>query len=163
MCYDSEALIRKKLLTCVSSSWSYSYCCSHCPLFAMVLFFFILFYLFIFLERIPSRLCTEQSSIPRPWDHDLSQKQQSEAQLTEPPRCPFSLFKRILCMLSVPTKPDWGLIPGSLDAESCRLSVVQFTPRTFPQALGHPGLLDGACPHPPGHIPVASSSIALSH
>ena len=27
-----------------------------------------------------------QDSIPQPWDHDLSQNQESDAQLTEPPR-----------------------------------------------------------------------------
>ena len=28
-----------------------------------------------------------QGSIPRPWDHDLSGNQESDTQLTEPPRC----------------------------------------------------------------------------
>ena len=29
-----------------------------------------------------------QGSIPQPWDHDLSQNQESDAQPTDPPRCP---------------------------------------------------------------------------
>ena len=33
-----------------------------------------------------------RGSIPQPWDRDLSQNQESEAQPTEPPRCPVLLF-----------------------------------------------------------------------
>ena len=45
--------------------------------------------------------CSVQSprrgSIPQPWDYDLSQNQESDAQPTEPPRCPWiSSLYRIL-------------------------------------------------------------------
>ena len=41
-------------------------------------------------ERISSRLHWAQGSISQPWDHDLNGSQESEAQLTKPPRCPCS-------------------------------------------------------------------------
>ena len=46
-------------------------------------------------ERISSRphmSCLMQVSISQPWDHELSQNQESDASLTEPPRCPSVLF-----------------------------------------------------------------------
>ena len=47
-------------------------------------------------ERIPSRLCTvsvepEVGVDPTPWNHDLSANEESDAQPTEPPRCPYDL------------------------------------------------------------------------
>ena len=46
-------------------------------------------------ERLLSRLHAQhgaQGSIPGPWDHDLSQNQELDTQLTELPRCPWNHF-----------------------------------------------------------------------
>ena len=47
-------------------------------------------------ERILSRLHTAwslmQGSVTQPWDHDLTQNQELNAQPTEPPRCPSSIY-----------------------------------------------------------------------
>ena len=60
-------------------------------------------------ENLKQALCSAQSpmrgSIPQPWDHDLSQNQESDAQLTEPPRHP-----KICFFFIVPG----GLRPGVL-------------------------------------------------
>lgn len=52
------------------------------------------------------------SSIMETWDHDLSQNQESDAQLTEPLRCPLGIFlylkiikdtSKFLFMWTIPT------------------------------------------------------------
>ena len=39
-----------------------------------------------------------QASVPWPWDHDLSRNQESDTQLTEPPRCPFKMIFKRFCL-----------------------------------------------------------------
>ena len=65
--------------------------------------FYFLNYYYYFFFRVRDRNCEQgrdsrlhavwsqmQGLIPQPWDHDLGQNQESDAQLTEPPSYPYA-------------------------------------------------------------------------